>query len=180
VISEPLKQPASAPPNLSPISTAKPRDTGKPKTTLNLQNIFKEKPASPQEKTIDDTKTENGTAKPLELEQVKKVWRDFAELRKNQIAEYGLLTRDFELQGNQIVLPLSNPVEEPILQGLRTSLIIYLRDKLGHSSINVMGILKEIEGKKMIYTNKDKFDHLAEKNPLLKELQERFGLDPDF
>ena len=29
-------------------------------------------------------------------------------------------------------------------------------------------------------TNKEKFDALAEKNPLLKKLQEKFGLDPDF
>jgi DNA polymerase-3 subunit gamma/tau len=111
---------------------------------------------------------------------VKKVWSDFASLRKNQIAEYNLLARDFELQDNQIILPLSNPIEEPLLQGLRTSLITFLRDKLSHSSINVVGVLREVEAKKMIYTNKDKFEHLAQKNPLLKEMQERFGLDPDF
>lgn len=125
----------------------------------------------------DNTQVRN---QPLEFDQVKKVWSDFAELRKNQIAEYGLLTRPFELQGNQVILPLSNPIEEPLLQGLRTSLIIYLRDKLSNSSINVTGVLQEIEGKKMIYTNKDKFDYLAQKNPALKELQDRFGLDPDF
>lgn len=123
---------------------------------------------------------ENGVSKPLDVEQVKKVWKDFAELRKNQIAEYNLLARDFELQGSQVILPLNNPVEEPLLQGVRTSLITYLRDKLSNSSVTVTGVLKEVESKKMIYTNKDKFEHMVQKNPALKELKERFGLDPEF
>ncbi len=105
---------------------------------------------------------------------------NFAELKKGQIAEYNLLSRDFSLSGNMITLPLNNPVEEPLLQGIRTSLITYLRDKLSNSSINVTGVLQQVEGKRIIYTNKEKFDYLADKNPALKELQERFGLDPDF
>jgi len=40
--------------------------------------------------------------------------------------------------------------------------------------------MKESDKKKIAYTNKEKFDLLAEKNPLLKELKERLGLDPDF
>ena len=36
------------------------------------------------------------------------------------------------------------------------------------------------QSKKIAYTNKEKFEHLAEKNPLLKELKEKLGLDPDF
>jgi len=104
----------------------------------------------------------------------------FAELKKGQIAEYNLLSRDFELNGNMIVLPLNNPVEEPLLQGIRTSLITYLRDKLSNSSINVTGVLQQVEGRKIIYTNKEKFDYLTQKNAVLKVMQERFGLDPDF
>jgi DNA polymerase-3 subunit gamma/tau len=40
--------------------------------------------------------------------------------------------------------------------------------------------MKEMDVKKMAYTNKEKFDLLAEKNPMLKELKERLGLDTDF
>jgi DNA polymerase-3 subunit gamma/tau len=101
-------------------------------------------------------------------------------LRKNQLAEYHLLKRDFVLKENQIVISLTNPIEEPILQGIRTSLIAYLRDKLGNSSLLVTGFLEKIESSRAIYTNKEKFEHLAEKNPQLKDLQDRFGLDPDF
>jgi DNA polymerase-3 subunit gamma/tau len=118
--------------------------------------------------------------KPLELSTLKKAWDEFAELRKNQLAEYQLLRREFILQENKVIIPLNNSIEEPLLQGLRTSLITYLRDKLSNSSLLVIGVLQEFESKRPIYTNKEKFEHLAEKNPILKELQERFGLDPDF
>jgi hypothetical protein len=38
----------------------------------------------------------------------------------------------------------------------------------------------ESESKKMIYTNKEKFDHLAAKHPAVKLLQEKLSLDPDY
>ena len=40
--------------------------------------------------------------------------------------------------------------------------------------------MKEADTKKIAYTNKEKFDLLAEKNPMLKEMKERLGLDTDF
>ncbi len=40
--------------------------------------------------------------------------------------------------------------------------------------------MQETDAKRIAYTNKEKFDLLAEKNPLLKEMKERLGLDTDF
>jgi DNA polymerase-3 subunit gamma/tau len=118
--------------------------------------------------------------KPVDLETLKKIWAEFAELRRNQVAEYQLLKRDFTYEDNKIVVTLNNAIEEPFLQNMRTSLIAYLRDKLSNHSIMVTGVLREIENNRpMIYTNQERFSYLLEKNPILKELKERFGLDPD-
>lgn len=43
-----------------------------------------------------------------------------------------------------------------------------------------MGEHTVVDDKKVIYTNREKFDHLVEKNPKLKDLKERLGLDTDF
>jgi DNA polymerase-3 subunit gamma/tau len=75
---------------------------------------------------------------------------------------------------------LANLVEEPLLQGIRTQLTAYLRDKLNNSNINVIGVMQAFETKRVAYTNKEKFDFLAEKNPILLELKERLGLDTDY
>ncbi len=108
------------------------------------------------------------------------MWNEFAELKKTQAGEYNLLKRGFTLNENKVTIPLTNPVEEPLLQSIRTQLTAYLRDKLNNSSISVFGVMQEFETKKIAYTNKEKFDYLAEKNPILLELKERFGLDSDY
>lgn len=55
-----------------------------------------------------------------------------------------------------------------------------MRKHLSNGSIKVELEKLETESKKMIYTNKEKFDHLAEQYPTVKALQEKLGLDPDF
>ena len=101
-------------------------------------------------------------------------------MRKHQIAEYNLLKKEYSLTGVVVTIVLANPIEQPLLQNIRVQLIAHLRGKLNNNSITVAGLLQETEGKKIAYTAKEKFDQLAEKNPVLKELKDTFGLDPDF
>lgn len=91
-----------------------------------------------------------------------------------------MLAQPFDLTENQVVVHLLNPVQETMLSGLKSELTIYLREKLKNNSINVTGELREMDQKKMKYTDRDKFDFLLDKNPLLKEMKDRFGLDTDF
>lgn len=148
--------------------------------TLNLQGIKKgtsrieTKPAETNGSipaTPERTVTE---------EELRKTWSEYAEQRKDQLAEYHLLVQTFELAGTQIKLQLTNPVQEPLLESIKTPLTAYLREKLNNNTISITGVLQEQDTRKVIYTNKEKFEHLAEKNPILLELKERLGLDPDF
>jgi DNA polymerase-3 subunit gamma/tau len=107
-------------------------------------------------------------------------WRDFTELRKDQLAEYHLLNQPYSLTGNVITLQLTNPIEEPILQGIKSELVAYLRERINNSTLQVEGEMQQNNKKRKAYTNKEKFDYLVEKNPLLKQLQEKLGLDPDY
>lgn len=158
-----------------------PKENGRIKSTVNLQTIFKNNP-----KGDDKTKEENkgvipsGPDRPIVTQELKLALEEFAESRKNQAAEYQLLKRAFSVQDNLVTIPLTNPIEEPLLQHIRLQLNAYLRDKLNNHLISVVGVLMEPGTKKVVYTNKEKFDHLAEKNPALKELKERLGLDTDF
>ena len=156
------------------------KENTRPKSTLNLSNILKS-PAKAEEKTAEQRPTEVVKTNTLLLvEDVKNVWADFAELKKSQAGEYNLLKRGFDLNETKITIPLANSVEEPLLQSIRTQLTAYLRDRLNNSNINVFGALQDIETKRVAYTNKEKFDYLAEKNPILIELKERLGLDTDY
>lgn len=107
-------------------------------------------------------------------------WKAFAETRKSQQADYQLLSQPFEREGERIVVPLANPIQETMLNEFKTELNTFLRERLQNSKILVVGELRVTDEKKMIYTNRDKFDFLATKNPAIKNLKDRLGLDPDF
>lgn len=91
-----------------------------------------------------------------------------------------MLTQPFEINGSSITIHLHNPVQESMLTNLKTDLTNLLRERLKNQSINITGVLKEADAKKVIYTNKEKFEYLAGKNPVLRELKDRLGLDTDY
>lgn len=131
-----------------------------------------------EEKTVEpERQVEN---KPFTIEQLQEAWKAFAEQRKKYKAEYQLLTQEFEVHDSTIVVHLLNPVQETLLNEIKSDLMQFIRERLQNYSIQVTGEHKNTDNKKVIYTNREKFEHLAEKNPLLLELKERLGLDPDF
>jgi hypothetical protein len=117
---------------------------------------------------------------PFTPEQLQKSWSEFAEQRKKLVAEYQLLTQPYEIHGNKVILHLHNPVQESMLANIKTELVEYVRNSLKNQSIQIVGELREAEQRKVIYTNREKFDYLVQKNPILKELKDRLGLDTDF
>lgn len=113
-------------------------------------------------------------------ERLREVWNEFAEQRKKLQAEFQLLSQPYEIKDKQIIVNLLSPVHETMLNNIKVELAAFLRDKLKNSSIQVIGQLTAHDDKKVIYTNRDKFEYLADKNPILKELKDRLGLDTDF
>lgn len=91
-----------------------------------------------------------------------------------------MLLQPFDLQGNRAIMYLLNPVQETMLENMRAELVTHLRETLQNFSIQVVGEMREMEQKTMRYTPRDKFEYLVDKNPNLKELKDRLGLDPDF
>ena len=117
---------------------------------------------------------------PFTEQQLRDVWNQYAEQRKKYQAEFQMLSQPYQINGNQIVVTLLSPVHETMLDNIKVELAGFLREKLRNSNIQVIGQLTESDDKKIIYTNRDKFDYLADKNPILKELKDRLGLDTDF
>lgn len=120
------------------------------------------------------------TNSEFSIDQLKVAWQEFAEQRKKYKAEYQVLTQEIEIRDTLVTVHLHNPVQETILNDLKTEINSFLREKLDNYSIQITGELKTNDDKKVVYTNREKFEHLAEKNPTLNELKERLGLDPDF
>lgn len=151
--------------------------SSRPKSTLNLNAILKAQAEAPEKLAQIQEPVD---VQPLTDEQLRGAWADYAQLKKNQLAEFHLLSRTVDVQGSTVTVALANSVEEPLLQTILPDLLTYLRNRLSNPGIKVESVMKEAEAKKIAYTNKEKFDLLAQKNPILKELKDRLGLDTDF
>ena len=148
-----------------------------PKTTVKLTNLLK---VEPKKEQSAEQQVKQEPDQPFTPDQLQNAWQEFAELRKKFQAEYQLLSQPYEDDGGKITIPLHNSVQEMMLSNIRVDLTTFLRDKLKNQSINVVGELREADQRKVIYTNREKFDYLVAKNPMLKEFKDRLGLDTDF
>lgn len=145
------------------------------KTTLNLNSILDKKPE--QLKPVVEAKIKS---KEVSTQDIQQAWNTFAETRKQESAIYILLQRPLEINGYSLTITLTNPVEEPLLQSIKSDLLTHLRESLENSSIQLESVLTQIEHSNIAYTNREKLEKLSEKYPLVSELKERLGLDPDF
>lgn len=155
-----------------------PVQEGRQKSSFNLSNIGKvtktaeEVPVAKVQERIPD--------KPIESVVLKKAWDDFIDLRKAITGDLSMLKRGFTVEGTIIKLDLAGNVEQILFDQMKTSLITFLRERTGNSSLLIQTqIIESSPDATKPRTTREKFNHLAEKNPVLKELKERFGLDPD-
>jgi hypothetical protein len=152
--------------------------TSKPKTTYNLRGI--NQPVTKKETKIETSEMVEIANQPVSQTSLEQAWKEFAETRKDQPAEYTLLQRPYDFSGSTIHLRLGNPIEEPLLAALQSELLTFLRARLQNHSLLITKQLNDREEVRMIYTNKEKFEHLASQNPIINELRIRWGLDPEF
>ncbi|QSE97634.1 hypothetical protein [Fulvivirga lutea] len=149
-----------------------------------LSNILEEAKAEEEEKKANTTDDDElyGEEKFTE-EALLTIWNEFAEKAKaeGRDSEYAVLKQQVRLENEYtIIITFTNSVKLVILDKFRSDLITYLKSKLNNRHIKLETELKEEEQSKVPYTNGEKFDFMAEKKPILKELKNRLGLDPDF
>jgi hypothetical protein len=148
--------------------------------TVKLTDLLKTDPKKEDKQSGSPTAPEKVLDTPYTEDQLRAAWMEFAEQRRKFQAEFQMLSQQYELRGSQIVVTLLSPVHETMLNNIKAEISAHLRDKLKNNLIQVTGELKTTDEKRVIYTNREKFDYLAEKNPLLRELKDRLGLDTDF
>jgi hypothetical protein len=126
----------------------------------------------------DDPKSEETFSK----DDLDKYWQEFIELKKEngKDQEIMLLKEPYSLEANKVVVNLSNEVLNITFNHLKADLQGYLRKALKNNKILLEAVIEETAREDMIYTNKEKFAHLANKHPVLNDLQEKLGLDPDY
>lgn len=162
-----------------------------PITQVKETSKIKSTPRTPQLTSLlkgeskAETKSSGATSETSFTEaftesKLREVWNAFVEQRKKFQAEYQMLSQPYKLDSSVITVELLSPVYETMLNNIKSELTAFLREQLRNNTIQVTGQIQSNEEKKIIYTNREKFDYLVEKNPMLRELKDRLGLDTDF
>ena len=146
---------------------------------LSLKSIHEKKEettASTLEENFDNHPKEAFTQKELE-----QAWKSYyAVLIKNGqksiasilIADTPKLLANFKVQ-----LTLPNKLMAGQLEREKPGLNKHLRESLTNYGITIQIVVSETVTKKFVYTPQEKYEKLAELNPLLKRLKEAFKLD---
>jgi DNA polymerase III subunit gamma/tau len=112
-----------------------------------------------------------------------KFWSDYAAKLKadRNMSLFTIFTSDAPvmLKPYQFEVVVANKVQENLFRDEKPSLMNYLRVGLKNFDIEVNTRVDEVKAAKRPYTNTEKYQHMASKNPQLAELRRRFNLDLD-
>lgn len=181
--------------NRTPVPTAQSpapeKKTVEPVRMRDLQNRFESptsinKPhvsAAETTHTSEDDGARNETATPFTPSELALAWDDFAETLKNKFPHlYSTLksSRPALLEDWNISFTIDNKVLEEELTAHKTEMMEFLRTRLNNFRIRLQTSVAEVQKTRKPYTDREKFDLMAEKNPNLKTLRETLDLDIEY
>jgi len=199
VQAKPTQAVSSSPPiiNSVPIATPQPTISTEKKTTFNtgipsisIKDALKGTTVKPPVETpkVEENKVSESIeryqvneTRPFTQDQLNLAWEMFASrYKENEARMYSTLMTQPPVLGEnfQVELVLNNPLQEEEVLKLKPALLNFLCKELSNDKVDLITkVSEELQGNKKFYTDKEKFDHLAEKNPNLLKLKQQFGLD---
>lgn len=129
---------------------------------------------------------ESSAGKPTDtfsINDLRKYWDEYTK----KMAEEGrinhqiiLKDRELELDENVIRIKLDNNVQEEQIVSLKEELMGFLRKKLNNYQLMIESEVVVVEGKKMLYTAQEKYNHLSGIHPIMEKLKNTFGLETEY
>ena len=119
---------------------------------------------------------------PVTQEELLNAWKLFAEAvnsdgRRSLFAT--LTSEEPVLDGETIQFKVANIVQEKDMDTIRAEIMEFIRTRLQNFSLDLKVLLNQeiATSMKKFLTEKDKYDKMVEKNPMLEELRKRLDLD---
>lgn len=152
------------------------------KSYLGINDLLAQANAK-KETVVQEESYENRPKDAFTIDDLRMSWRKFAfKAKEDELGTLytAMIGRDPVIGENyEVKHTVDNDVQLGFIKTHETTLLGYLRKELNNWAIQLT--LKEetlAEGGKL-FSSKDKFDDMAERNPHLKTLRQRFKLDID-
>ena len=145
-------------------------------STLSLKSIEKEKDISDISSNIEEVVYNQ--EKNITQKEIADIWYEYVDKQENK-GRYNIASilriSEPEFKDNTITYSVPNNTAEIEVEQEKQQLILFIRRKLD-SKINIsLEIDKNID-KKVAYTNKEKYELLKKKNPIIEDLRNQFKL----
>jgi hypothetical protein len=156
-----------------------------PKTTrLGLDSLLKDtsKPTPDSGEAEEPEELTSEDALPLTEENVKSVLEKYAALLKEEgkksLPKF-VESLAFEISDDALLFKVNSKQKEGQLEEERIRLAEQFREVLKRSVRFSIVIVKEPTGPRKPYTDKEKLQHMVEKNPMVRRFTDEFGLTPE-
>jgi DNA polymerase-3 subunit gamma/tau len=116
-------------------------------------------------------------------EQFEKTWNDLAQQFRKESPDFfiTLTTRIPELKDDfGIELTIDNVVQEKEITDRKLDILTYLRRELNNYKIQLLIVINKNPNKVKAFNPQEKFRKMAEKNPAIKKMKDKFDLEIDF
>ncbi|MBN1985182.1 MAG: hypothetical protein JW761_02700 [Prolixibacteraceae bacterium] len=111
-------------------------------------------------------------------EDLLKKWEEFTSRFEDRPNLKSTLSRIPEMQEDyKLLLNIENTIQENLINSIKPELVSWLRTELKNSKIQLITQITENVKGRIIYTDSEKFEEMAKKNPNLAILKQKFNLD---
>ena len=144
-------------------------------STLSLKSIEKEKDITDDILNIEE---EYDTARNISLNDITETWEEYANKQENKgryIIASILRISAPKFDNNTIIYSVPNNTTAIEVDQEKQQLIQFFRTKL-NSKIDISLKIDKSIDKKVAYTNKEKYELLKKKNPIIEDLKNQFKL----
>ena len=147
------------------------------RTSLSVTSHLEEKKKNDNEVVIDYS---NMPKDSFTLDQMLKHWNDYADMlniQGEQLLFSAMKRENPTLEGNTIICSLLNNSLATRFEAENIKLLQYIREKLNNYSLKIETPVTKLEEVKQVYTSRDRFDFMLEKNGLLQDFVVKLKLD---
>jgi hypothetical protein len=119
-----------------------------------------------------------GEEEEFTQEQLQEKWMEFlARLEDRPSIKATLSTVPKMQEDFSLLLEIDNRIQDDMLVEIRPELVSFLRKELRNSKINLKTVVTDIVREKVIYSDVEKYQAMAGKNPNLALLKQKLNLD---
>lgn len=152
------------------------------KKTLSIKDALAGKHEEEKENEEEPSEIkEEIEVKEFSQENLEQAWLKFADRFKGEkprIYNTFYSHKPKKISDQQIELILANNSQDEDIKHHKVELMHFLRATFKNDKVEIVTKIEEIQQNgKRLYTDQDRFDYLANKNPDLKKLKDKFNLD---